>query len=322
MHPLPSPSSSRLEASCANYSIRLLALFGALLLATVVQHPVMFRRRHGRAHRVMGAAHLCVLALGACDVATFTSQEGAQPLRSLLFDVLLAVSGTALTLTAASGFGHRNVRNPASGALDKDATVSHAEMVEHAFYQILNGIQAVYLHALAHVSGRAARSALCVAATAPWLARHLFPTHSFSANYANKPATREAVLYRVKKWQYVLYKHALLHGINVCAAMLPNMFNASGWVFRLYWLLLNSSYVLEFFLQTLVKRNYMRQSTMLTLNMMLMAAASLAAAPVVARVHPLVAAASLALNFARRGRDLSNVVVLLIGANLVLWKHV
>ena len=256
----------------------------------------------------MGAAHLCLLGLGLADVVTYTAP---QPLRSLLSDLLLCVSGTALTLTAASGFGHRNVKNVASGALEKDTTISYAEMAEHAFYQVLNGVQVVYLHTLPHVHGYAARSMLCVAATAPWLVRHRFPVHSFRSNYVGRPLTRESFLYWVKKWQYVLYKHVLLHGLNICAAMRGGI-DASGRTFRLYWLCLNSSYVLEFFLQTLVKRGYLRQGRMLALNALLMGASTLAAVPVILAVHPLVAASSLALNFGRRGRDVSNVALLLL----------
>ena len=53
---------------------------------------------------------------------------------------MLGLSGTALTLTAARDFGpaHGRVRNVASGALDEKATVTSSEMIEHAFYQLLN----------------------------------------------------------------------------------------------------------------------------------------------------------------------------------------
>lgn len=297
-----------LEEASARRSLQLLLPFALLLAAPVALHPRMFVRQHGRAHRLMGPAHLCLLALGLADVVTFTAP---QPLHSLLSDLLLCISGTALTLTAASGFGHRNVKNAASGALEKHTTITHAEMTEHAFYQGLNGVQIVYLHALSHMHGHAARCVLCVAATAPWLVRHRFPVHSFRANYVGRPLTRESVMYWVKKWQYVLYKHVLLHGLNVCAAMTAPV-EASARTFRLYWLCLNASYVMEFFLQTLVKRGYLRQSRMLGLNALLMGASSIAAVPVVLAVHPLVAASSLALNFARRGRDVSNVALLLL----------
>ena len=40
--------------------------------------------------------------------------------------------------------------------------------------------------------------------------------------------------------------------------------------FRLYWLGLNAAYVMEFFLQTLVKRRYITQGRMLRMNQFLM----------------------------------------------------
>ena len=56
------------------------------------------------------------------------------------------------------------------------------------------------------------RAALCWLATAPWLARHLFPHNSFSANYTaatqdprSTPLTR--LLYRLKKWQYDVWSN-------------------------------------------------------------------------------------------------------------------
>ena len=59
-------------------------------------------------------------------------------------------------------------------------------------------------------------------------------------------------------------------------------------------------------MQTLVKRRIMAQRTMLALNALLMAASTAAALPVLRRVRLVAALASLLLNFARRGRELSN----------------
>lgn len=58
----------------------------------------------------------------------------------LPYDVALGLLGIALTFSAAEDFkgAHAKVKNIASGALDREATVSHSEMVEHGFYQILN----------------------------------------------------------------------------------------------------------------------------------------------------------------------------------------
>ncbi len=87
--------------------------------------------------------------------------------------------------------------------------------------------------------------------------------------------------------------------------------------FRLYWTCLNAAYVLEFFLQTLVRRRVMAQRTMLALNALLMAASTAAALPVLRRVRPEAAAASLALNFARRGREITNTALVAAFAHLL-----
>ena len=180
--------------------------------------------------------------------------------------------------------------------------------------------------------------------------------NSFSKNYltAPEPWGRVSLLYRLKKArggrpalrradrsasasesspaapaprgrqaQYLLYKHALLHGLNASVAMAaapPMLPLRRG--FRLYWVCLNAAYVLEFFLQTLVRRRALRQGRMLALNATLMAASTLAAAPVVAlRVRPVAAALSCALNFARRGHELGNMAALLLAlaALAVIW---
>lgn len=59
-------------------------------------------------------------------------------------------------------------------------------------------------------------------------------------------------MYRLKKYQYLLYKHFLLHGLNISVAISGEAIAATP-PFRLYWLSLNAAYVLEFFLQTLVR---------------------------------------------------------------------
>jgi hypothetical protein len=62
--------------------------------------------------------------------------------------------------------------------------------------------------------------------------------------------------YRVKKAQYIFYKHVLLHGLNISLAMHGSLDGDQLGIphapfFRLYWVLLNAAYVLEFFLQVL-----------------------------------------------------------------------
>jgi hypothetical protein len=51
-----------------------------------------------------------------------------------------------------------------------------------------------------------------------------------SANYRTSPSPwgLESVMYRVKKGQYMMYKHALLHGLNVSLALaLPGVYMCS-----------------------------------------------------------------------------------------------
>lgn len=80
--------------------------------------------------------------------------------------------------------------------------------------------------------------------------------------------------------------------------------------FRLYWLSLNAAYVLEFFLQTLVKKGHMEQWVMLTLNQLLMLITTLPVIKVLMlHVNPYVAGASLMLNLLNRGHDVMNVLI-------------
>jgi hypothetical protein len=151
-------------------------------------------------------------------------------------------------------------------------------------------------------------------------------------------------MYRSKKYQYIFYKHWMLHGLNASMS-LP--FLASGFyvstqsgfpyvslegdgsagdkgevhlvntdVFRMYWLCLNVSYVMEFFMQTLVKRKFMSQSMMMVLQRLLMGASTLTALGVVSHVHPVPASLSLMLMFARRKQEVSNFVLVLLGSSV------
>ena len=241
----------------------------------------------------------------------------------LAYDLILGALGTLTTLTAAFEIGknHKRVKQNASGTLEEAATVTQSEMLEHAFYQLLNVAQIGFLHALPLLPEGAPRLAAAMAVVAVWTARPLFPVNSFSANYATKATayTLIGALYRLKKYQYLLYKHLLLHGLNASLAAGVSLFASSTAptslaatpVWRLYWTCLNIAYVHEFFLQTLVKRGYMRQPMMLGLNQLLMAVSTYAALRVLPSVHPLLAALSLALNLARRGREVSNGAVVL-----------
>ena len=200
------PASPAWVAAAQRLSGGLLLAFGALLLAVLVPHLRLFAGRRGRAHRLLGAAHLLWLALGVGLALDGDGELRRPALQLFAYDVSLAVLGTALTLTAAAAFGKRRVRNRASGALDEDATVTGGarsrahtppahvaaaaagpagsppprrgvsdEMMEHAFYQALNGVQIVYLHAVSRLDSRALRVTACLAATVPWLLRGLFP---------------------------------------------------------------------------------------------------------------------------------------------------
>jgi hypothetical protein len=269
----------------------------------------LFAHRHARRHRLLGLAYLCFLALFVVSIEHRESE-----LALLVVDALFGVLGCLLTLSAAFDFQkqHSRVDNRGrSGTLDDTATVTYAEMIEHAFYQLVNCVNVLFLHALAHVDRVSLRCALCVLATSVWLLRDRFPVHSFMANYSGQPLTVTNVLYRVKKWQYLFLKHCLLHGLNVsavfCTANLPASRN-----FRLYWLALNASYTFEFFLQTLVKRRMLAQRNMVLMQQVLMLFATVTSLRVVAdSVLPLAAATSFALNMLNRKHDVVNTVVVL-----------
>ena len=194
------------------------------------------------------------------------------------------------------------------------------------------------------------RLALCMVTVTPWLIRSWFPINRFSDNYNkfdDKSSTLIRILYRIKKYQYVFYKHFLLFGLNLsialyalelnsnsttCVSSTPtavsntntgscmnlrfsNLFTADmnmNIVFRLYWLILNTSYVMEFFLQTLVKKNYLYQNTMLFMQKLLMFSASIVAVKVLSNVHFGIAMTSLILNFTNRGYDFCNNILLMI----------
>ena len=285
-------------------------LFFLDVVRTSATHWTMFSLPFARRHRIAGLVHLCWLVVGFVDIYV--------PLMPrLVYDVLLGVSGTVLTLTAASDFRehHSRVENRASGTLEKEATVTSSEMIEHSFYQGLNLVQIVYLHFLSSVPGASAgRYALLACATAPWLARGLFPVNRFSDNYkdADKWTTLIAVMYRMKKYQYVFYKHALLHGLNVTAAVAPA--SAVGLIdrsyFKLYWMGLNTAYVMEFFLQTLVKKERLSQVHMLALQALLMFACTAATLPVLMmHVSWPLAGLSLFMNVAHRGHEAYNTAI-------------
>ncbi|KAL7581233.1 hypothetical protein ACA910_006011 [Epithemia clementina (nom. ined.)] len=268
-----------------------------------------------------------------------------------------------------------------SGTLASKAIVTQAEMIEHSFYQGLNLWQALYLHAMASMSvamGRRTAGTVwailfCGGAlwlvTAPWHWRRRFPVHSFSNNWKlkheqqqqrNKSAKvnskidekkqpppsstssrQESIMYKIKKWQYIFYKHVIFHGLNISIALRQvrrltrkpqqeeqqqqqqqqqqyhheTMVYTRGW--RLFWIALNAAYVLELFLQSLVKRKIVSQAQMLLLNQCLMLISSLAAATqstfrclIVDHWH--ICLASAVLNFTHRHCDVMNTVLIFV----------
>lgn len=284
------------------------------------------------------------------------------------FDMILGILGVGATLTAAKEFPHKHVKNSKgqSGTLHQKAIVTQSEMIEHVFYQGLNLVQAIYLHAIQHSrqdrdqeesslfpAKTVANLGMLFMATSPWLVRRrFFPVHSFSANWklhevskgeeestsfcnqATRTTERqkdlEIILYKIKKWQYVFYKHVILHGVNLYVAVVDsgesNLPYSYSW--RIFWLLLNTSYVMEFFLQSLVKKRrptILKQSTMLVLQRWLMFCATVASMVVLLQLcsnHriwlPALSLASLTLNFNRRGYDVSNTMTVAIIAT-GLW---
>mmetsp|Transcript_839 Transcript_839/g.1917 ORF Transcript_839/g.1917 Transcript_839/m.1917 type:complete len:340 (+) Transcript_839:152-1171(+) len=292
------------------------ACFFTMLLSVLVPNYTMFIRRHARRHRVLGLLYLLWLLYGFFDLFTgFGTNE-------FIYHVVLGILGVAVTLTAAFDFRyHERVKNRASGTLEKTTTVTFSEMIEHSFYQGLNLLQISYLHILDTDGGRPFWQGitLLLLVTAPWLVRGYFPVNSFSKNYTDIPLrdySLEVLMYRVKKWQYVFYKHALLHGVNVSAALSTpeDRTFVRAPLFRLYWLSLNCSYVMEFFLQTLVKKNIMSQSMLLSLQKLLMAVASVSALFVLMYVRWDVCAISFALNMVNRGHDFVNTCLVVVAA--------
>lgn len=173
-----------------------LALFAVPLVGAVARKRRLFFGKSGRAHRVLGLLELGWLFLGVLDATVW---PWCNP---FLYDAVLSSLGIALTYTAAAAFGampaHARPSNSASGALDAAAVVSAAEMWEHLFYQIINALQALYLHAASSLGSVPSRAALCVIVTLPWSLRRRFPVNSFSANWRQGQKGILATLYQLK----------------------------------------------------------------------------------------------------------------------------
>lgn len=309
------------------FSFGLLAYLG-LIWIIILPHIRMFSpqymRYYGMQHRVLGGAYMTLLSISAWDLVFHLSRSRA------FLHISLPVLGTLLARSASKEFKGAHapdkVRNVASGALDKDQTVTTSEMTEHVFYQGLNVAQALYMH-LDQPKSTGGRWLWYIAVCLPWAFRFLYPVNSFSDNYHKEgrdPWAWTSILYRIKKWQYVFYKHALLHGLNISCALEHGGTTAvaRSHAFATYWTGLNAAYSLEFFLQSLVKRGILAQKTMLHLNQLLMFICSVPALRVLSQfVRPEAALMSCFLNFVSRGNELLNLQGLLV-AMVIFDKYV
>ena len=331
-------SMSILKMNNIDISISLAIFFFFLLSTVIIQRPSMFTKRLGRKHSILGAFYLIWLIYGIsdCTAVVFGSHIISN---YIAYDIILGCAGVLLPLTAAYEFKHYNVKNIASGTLDEHATVTYNEMIEHSFYQGVNLIQVLYLHTIAYITHQQHNQhyntyipIIClITATSPWLFRHHFPINKFSDNYTKIDNTQTTLLiktlYRIKKYQYIFYKHFLLHGLNISICLsyiLHNTTNNTNTYthttislitntiyFRLYWLLLNTSYVMEFFLQTLVKKKYIKQYYMLILQHILMLSSSIIAINILYYITIYIAILSLIFNFINRKYDFMNVILVL-----------
>jgi hypothetical protein len=333
---LPSSWVDDYRCTTSSSSVALFGLKIFLFVVSLVafRHgQALFLSWHGWSHRLAGAMHLCWLGVGAWTIvarprepqaSTHDDNDYAYQYQYTIFgyDLILGLLGILATLTAARDFPHKCITTNKTGqwgTLHRKAMVTQAEMMEHAFYQGLNLWQTMYLHALSFVDGNLlyCRLILLWLVAAPWLVRHKVPVHSFSHNWntfshqkkqqqrtdtPKEAKDAEVLLYRIKKGQYLFHKHVILHGVNLSLAVSTTTTTAAMMIpystpWRVFWILLNTSYVVEFFLQTLVKRNVLRQSTMLRLQQGLMVAASLAALVVLQQVYVWICGLSLGFEF-------------------------
>ncbi len=323
----------------SRFPLALATIFFLSLYQLLAYYPTIFLKKHGRKHALTGFVYLVWISLGFVDLMRPIDHVNGEPQQPIvpyiLYDTILGIIGTVLTLFAAFEFQHKNIKNVASGTLDEHATVTYGEMIEHSFYQGLNLIQILFIHSMTYFTtitlnnrdnntlvtsyvvkeNLLPRLGLLLVVTLPWILREFFPINRFSDNYTKidtKSTPLIRLLYRIKKYQYVFYKHFLLHGLNITIAVTGIAFG-NEYFFRLYWLLLNLSYVMEFFLQTLVKKNIMKQEHMLFLQKVLMTASTIAAISVLRYVNIWIAIISLIYNFIHRKHDVYNVMSVCLG---------
>lgn len=340
-----------MSTACSHLALLgLRTFYASLLLAICTSNSggkKLFLTNHGRLHRLAGFAQLSWLVYGTMCVVQPSRDVTRWSMQCLIYDIILGLLGITATLSAARDFPHRRVVNRPgeSGTLSKSAIVTQSEMIEHSFYQGLNLWQALYLHCITWVGflPNYGRFAALWLVTCPWMFRKKFPVNSFSSNWTREESKEDKLreeggcirtgdiqnsnrtslnkMYQIKKWQYVFYKHVILHGLNITAAFTYQQGDSSAlpltFEWRVFWLCLNSSYVMEFFMQSLVKRCVLSQPLMLTLQWVLMGVSSLAAVgAVLLRVRYDAAVISLLLNFLNRGHDVVN--TLLAGSILSL----
>ena len=247
-----------------------------------------------------------------------------------MYDIVLGFLGILTTISAAYDFNFgvhiKKNANKASGTLDEHATVTSSEMFEHSFYQIINLLQVMYLYIVgdhSHIFTTQQRMFAALLITSFWYVRNKFPVNHFQHNYnkGQNPFTFISIMYRMKKYQYVFYKHFLLHGLNITVA-LDGLKIARSDDFRMYWFCLNISYVMEFFLQTLVKKKYMNQSHMINMQRLLMFVSTLSALRVLAYIRFIPSFLSLFLNFTRRNHEVTNFVIVLFASRLIQLRPI
>ena len=190
------------------FSFFLLFLYFHLLLGRFR----MFTKLHGRKHSIFGGCYLLLLCIYLVDVlTTLDNDAGRREIQNAILDICLNSVGVLLTASAASDFGHKNVKNSASGTLDQHATVTFDEMQEHKFYQILNLFQIFFLHVVCYISRFAidkrdehtSKFLAYLFATAPWLFRHFYPVHPS----ISLPNCYQRYHSRVRLHTYALTRH-------------------------------------------------------------------------------------------------------------------
>ena len=129
-------------------AILILAIFVGIVGTFALRHAdKLFVPRHGRKHRIAGAAYVCWLALGVAGLLLHDADDPPSRGRTAAYDVVLALLGTVATFSAAHDFGGRRLTSKVSGVLDDRALVTKSEMLEHGFYQLLNLAQILGLYA-------------------------------------------------------------------------------------------------------------------------------------------------------------------------------